>query len=214
MDELQFLETLYTPLVSDTMDKLGISGQVFDHSIQQIFSDANQKIAGYAFPCRVIPTEEYVEIDTLLQMVDSIRTDSFVAVAADADIDAALWGGMMSARAKARGARGAVVNGGVRDLEQITALDFPVFGSYRCIKDIRKRGYMAAFDTTITIGGVTVAPNDIIFADANGVLAISQVHKERIIEALVENRLNEELTMKGLQEGSAAKALFERYKTF
>ncbi len=213
-DELQFLETLYTPLISDVMDKLGIGGQVFDHSIQQIFSDPHQKVAGYAFPCRVIPTEEYVEIDNLLKMVDSIRPDSIVAVAADSDIDAALWGGMMSARARSRGARAAVVNGGVRDLEQIAELGFAVYGTYRCIKDIRKRGYMAEFDTEITIGGVRLSPNDIIVGDANGVLAIPSVHKEKVLAALIETRRNEELTMKGLQQGSSAKALFEQYKTF
>src|SRR5436309_12917305 len=141
-EKLTFLETLFTPLVSDVMDRLGISGYVLDRDIQPMFPDPHVKAAGYAFPCRVIPTHEYVEIDYLLKMVDAIPENSIVVVAADRDIDAALWGGLMSTRAKARGARGAVVNGGVRDIEQIANLGFPVFGSYRCVKDIRRRGFM------------------------------------------------------------------------
>ncbi|HET9136730.1 MAG TPA: RraA family protein [Candidatus Kapabacteria bacterium] len=214
MSALDFLQTLYTPLVSDTMDKLGITGQILDHSIQSIFLDPHLKVAGYAFPCRVIPTEEYVEINTLLEMVDAIPKDSVVLVAADGDTDAALWGGLMSTRAKIRGARAAVVNGGVRDIEQVANLNFPVFGTYRCIKDIRRRGFMAEYNTTVTIGGVTVEPGDIIFGDANGVLSIPAKSEKIIIEKLMEVSQNEMLTMKELEQGSGAIKVFKTYKTF
>ena len=214
LSTLDFLETLYTPLVSDTMDKLGISGQIFDHSIQSIFPDPHLKVAGYAFPCRVIPTDEYVEINTLLEMVDAIPKDSIVLVAADDDTDAALWGGLMSTRAKIRGARGAVVNGGVRDIEQVANLNFPVFGTYRCIKDIRRRGFMAEYNTTVTIGGVKVEPGDIIFADANGVLAISAASEKMVMEKWAEISQNEMLTMKELEQGTGAAKVFQTYKTF
>lgn len=214
MTNLDFLETLYTPLVSDTMDKLGISSQVIHHSIQSIFFDPHIKVAGYAFPCRVIPTDEYVEIDTLLKMVDAIPTDSMVLVAADADIDAALWGGLMSTRAKIRGARGAVVNGGVRDIEQIADIGFPVFGSYRCIKDIRRRGFMAEYDVPIVIGGVTVNPGDIVFGDANGVVAISAEHEQMVMEKLRSLFQDESQTMKELNKGSSAQEVFSTYKAF
>ena len=165
-NELDFLETLFTPLVSDVMDSLGITGQVLPHTIGSIFSDPHLKVAGYAFGCRVVPTDEYVEIHKLLEMVDAIEKDSFVLVASDSPIDAALWGGLMSTRAKVKGARAAVVTGGVRDIEQIKGLGFPVFGEYRCVKDIRRRGYMVEYNTTIAIGQTIINPKDIIFADS------------------------------------------------
>ncbi|MEP7234597.1 MAG: RraA family protein, partial [Ignavibacteriota bacterium] len=202
------------PLVSDTMDRLGISGYVLDHNIQSIFPDPNLKIAGYAYPCRVTATDEYVEIDNLLRMVDSIPADSIVLVAADKDIDAALWGGLMSTRAKARGARGAIVGGGVRDIEQIARLQFPVFGSYRCVKDIRKRGYMAEYNVAIDLGGVAIHPGDIIFADANGALVIPAEHEEKILGELHMAFDGEKRTESGLLEGKSAQELFGEFKTF
>lgn len=185
-----------------------------DRAIQPMEHKADIKICGFAFPCRVVPTQEYVEIDKLLEMVDAIPPHSVVLVAADADIDAALWGGLMSTRAQARGAVGAVVNGGVRDMEQIAHLQFPVFGTYRCVKDIRRRGFMAAYNTTVNCGGVAVKPNDIIFADANGVVVIPQ---ERFLQVEAELRSavgEEDATMKGLREGDSAQKLFEQYKRF
>lgn len=213
-EHLAFLETLYTPLVSDTMDSLGIDGYVLPSNIQSIFPDPHLKVAGYAYPCRVIPTSEYVEIHTLLEMVDSIPKDSIVAVAADADIDAALWGGLMSTKAQKRGAKAAVVNGGVRDLEQISNLHFPVFGAYTCIKDIRRRGYMAEFGTTITFGNTVIRPQDIIFADANGVIVLPQERSEEVIAALAERNVREQRTEEGLAKGESASALFSRFETF
>ena len=212
--KLAFLETLFTPLVSDTMDRLGISGYVLDRKIQPLFPDPHLKIAGYAFGCRVIPTDDYIEIDTLLKMVDAIPSDSIVVVAADADIDAALWGGLMSTRAKARGARGAMVNGGVRDIEQIAHLGFPVFGEYRCVKDIRRRGFMAEFGCDISIGTVRIKSRDIIFGDANGVVVIPSEHEELIFSELHSSFDGEEKTASGLAEGKSALELFKEFKTF
>ena len=213
-EQLDFLEQLFTPLVSDVMDRLGISGYILPHSIQSIFADPHLKAAGYAYPCRVIPTEEYVEIDTLLRMIDSIPKDSIVLVGADADIDAALWGGLMSTRAKALGARGAVVNGGVRDIEQISILGFPVFGEYRCIKDIRRRGYMAEYGVEMAISGVQVSPKDIIFGDANGVVVIPFAYQEEIFVELQKSFEGEKHTETGLIAGMSAQELFGEFKTF
>ena len=119
-EKLTGMLRFYTPLVSDTMERLGMRSGVMHHSIQQILPDPHQKACGLAFPCRVCPTKNYVEIHTLLEMVDNIPPLAFVVMSADKEIDAALWGGMMSARAQARGAVGAAVNGGVRDIAQIS----------------------------------------------------------------------------------------------
>src|SRR5579883_143269 len=212
--QLSVFDQFFTPLVSDVMDRLGIASHVLPHEIQSIPFDPTLKVVGLAYPCRVIPTSEYVEITKLLEMVDSIPKHSFVVVAADADIDAALWGGLMSTRAKARGAVAAVVNGGIRDFEQIDMLGFPVFGTYRCIKDIRRRGYMAEYNTTVDIGGVTIRPNDVLFGDANGVIVIPQEYFKQVYIELMKKIEGERQTATGLQEGKAARELFSEFETF
>ena len=120
----------------------------------------------------------------------------------------------MSTRAKARGSRGAVVNGGVRDIEQITRLGFPVFGEYRCVKDIRRRGFMAEFGIEINIGGVRVKPREIIFADANGVVVIPSQYEDQIFFELHKSLGGEKQTESGLLSGKSAQELFEEFNTF
>ncbi len=213
-DILRSFERFFTPLVSDVMDRLGISSHVLPHEIQSIPFDPKLKVAGRAYPCHVIPTTEYVEINKLLEMVDSIPENAFVIVAADADIDAALWGGLMSTRAKARGAVAAAVNGAIRDFEQIEKLGFPVFGSYRCVKDIRRRGYMAEYNVPVTIGGIRIESNDVVFGDANGVVVIPQAHFDEVYAELVKSIEGEHKTAQGLTEGRAARELFSEFETF
>ncbi len=212
--QLESFDDFFTPLVSDVMDRLGIPSHVLPHNIQAIPFNPSLKIAGLAFPCRVTPTTEYVEINKLLEMVDTIPQNAFVIVAADEDIDAALWGGLMSTRAKARGAVAAAVNGGIRDFEQIDMLDFPVFGAYRCIKDIRRRGYMAEYNTTVNFGEVTIRPNDIVFGDANGVVVIPQEHFDIVYAELMKSLEGERRTASGLIEGRDARELFTEFETF
>jgi len=208
------LSPFYTPLVSDTMERMGYGSPALDASIQAILPTTGIKVWGRAFPCRVIPTDEYVEITTLLEMVDAIPPGAFVIVAADEPIDAALWGGMMSARARSRGAVGAAVNGGVRDIEQIAALAFPVFGTGRCVQDIRRRGYMHSYNVEVDCGGRSIAPDDMIFADANGVVSIPAAQFDAVYAELLRALDEESATQRGLIDGRDAQGLFDEYGRF
>lgn len=212
--KLEGMRRFYTPLVSDTMERLGMKSGAMHHSIQPMLPDPTLKVCGLAYPCRVVPTHDYVEIDRLLEMVDSIPPQSFVVISADRDIGAALWGGLMSARARSRGAVGAAVNGGVRDIEQIASLGFPVFGAYRCITDIRRRGYMAKYNVPVYSGGQTIVPGDVIFGDANGVLVIARERFDRVYAELERAYGEEQQTHRGLVEGNAAREVFEKYGRF
>ena len=206
--------TFHTPLVSDVMDELGLPSGVLSSRIRPVLDVPSRVLFGTAFPCRVEPTDEYVEIDTLLEMIDAIPSGAFVLVAATADIDAALWGGLMSTRAQARGAVGAAVNGGVRDIAQIAELDFPVFGVDRRIKDIRRRGFMSGWNVDVEIDGVPIRPGDGVVADANGVVIIPQEHLESITQRLERAYGEEEAVQRGLRTGEDARTLFNNHHRF
>src|SRR5581483_5250883 len=96
---------------------------------------------------------------------------------------------------------GALVNGGVRDIEQIREAEFTVFGTYRCVKDIRRRGFMHSYGVTVQCGGVTIAPGDIVFGDANGVVVIPQEKFDEVYAELKLADSEERATMEELQSG-------------
>lgn len=207
-------ERLYTPILLDVMDGLGLERGFLGEAVQHVLNDPFVKVCGRAFPVRVARTADYVEIDNLLRMVDTVPPDSIVVVAADEDCDCSLWGGLMSARAKLRGARGAVVNGGVRDIAQIARIAFPVFGVSRNAQDIRRRGMIVDFNCEVCFHGVRIRPGDLVFGDADGVAVLPSQRAGEIV-MLAEGGVREEAsTQEGLERGETAEQVFRQYGRF
>ncbi len=82
------------------------------------------------------------------------------------------WGGMASLAAKVKGVAGLLVDGGVRDLEEMIAFEFPVFARHLVPTTGRTRLKVAAIDEAVTVDGVRVAPGDLIVADGTGVVCL------------------------------------------
>ena len=213
-DLLQRFEPLYSSLVSDCAEAVGLGPRALAPGLAPYHADPLLVVVGIAHPCQVVKTDERVEIDMLLKYVDNTPPDSVCVVAADQDVQGALWGGLMSAGVQQRGARGAVVDGGVRDLHQISALAFPCFAMYRSPLDIRGRGEMVGFGETVVCRGVTVAPGDLVFADANGTVVVPSDAAADVL-ALCEERVAKEIvTEEELRRGDAAVDVYSRHEAF
>ena len=208
------LERLYTCIVSDMSESIDDTRLFLGRGIQSLISEPRVKVAGYAFTARVRRTDAYVEIDRLLEMVDAIPPHAIVVVEGDEGLECALWGGLMSAGALRRAARGAVTNGLVRDVEQIAKLGFPVFGTGRTTLDIRTRAELTEYGAPIQVCGVPIRPGDVVFGDANGVLCIPIERVEQVLQLAEQGARDETKTQSDLERGAAAKAVFEKYGRF
>ena len=93
-------------------------------------------------------------------------------VAAGASNAYALWGELMSTRARMLGAGGVVLDGYVRDSHAIREMKFPCFARGTCAQDQRGRGRVIAFRTPVEIGQARVETGDIVFGDSDGVLVV------------------------------------------
>ena len=97
----------------------------------------------------------------------------------------AMWGELMSTRARVLGAAGAVLNGPSRDTRAILDMKFPVFSTGRYAQDQKARGEVLDFRTAIDIEAVHVEPGDIVFGDIDGVVIVPRaVEREALTRAL------------------------------
>ena len=122
--------------------------------LQPYHSDPLAVAVGRAFPFQAHRTDERVEIDRLLEAVEATPADAIVVVAIDAEAHVALWGGLMTTAVISRGGRGAVVDGGIRDLHQVLPTGFPVWARYRCPLDIRGRAEIVGHGEPVDFRGV------------------------------------------------------------
>eukprot|EP00959_Pyramimonas_sp_CCMP1952_P457090 9474277-Pyramimonas_sp.AAC.1 len=67
-----------------------------------------------------------------------------------------------------KNAQGTVVNGYTRDIDRITALNFPVFYKDNTANDVLGVGTLDFFSKPITIDSFVIHVNDIIFSDTDG----------------------------------------------
>lgn len=95
-----------------------------------------------------------------------------VVVVEEGGVPASTWGGMASLAAKTKGVAGLVVDGGVRDLEEMIEFEFPVFARHMVPTTGRGRLKVEAINVPVTLDGVAVAPGDIVVADGTGIVVV------------------------------------------
>ncbi len=111
------------------------------------------------------------------------------------------WGGMASLAAKVKGVAGVLVDGGVRDLEEMIAFDFPVFARHLVPTTGRGRLKVEAIGEPVEIDGVAVAPGDIIVADGTGAVCLPSAAAERIVSRAEELQRADEAAVAEIQRG-------------
>lgn len=105
-----------------------------------------------------------------------------VIVVDGVDSDYAVAGGNVCAVAHARGIRGFVIDGVIRDLDDIKAIPFPVFAKGLFPVPGAKSCYQP-LGQTITCGSVEITNGDMIIADHEGVAVLPQQDAERIYQS-------------------------------
>ena len=82
-----------------------------------------------------------------------------------------MFGDVMASCAVGRRLAGLVVDGGVRDSEEISKIGFSVFSRSICIKGAVKET-LGQLQVPVVVGGVLVAPGDLIIGDDDGVCVV------------------------------------------
>lgn len=198
---------LPTASVSDALQQLGARGTM-DAEISPVVSG---KLVGPAVTVLEEPAEGAGPPSHALEAIDSAAAGSVIVIGIGGARDVAVWGGLMTAGATARGLAGVVVDGAARDVEEIERdYGMPVYargtsptstvGSYRTV----------AHGVPVDCGGVRVSPDDLIVADRDGVVVVpaSLVERAREIAEKIEDR--ERLTADRIRAlGSISKAVAE-----
>ena len=210
---------LFTSVVGDVMDKLDLQHQFLPPQIQPLRQD--MVVLGRAMPA--LSVDVFAEriagsanrlmdksFGLMLEALDDLRKNE-VYVNTGSSPRNALWGELMSTRARKLGSGGAVLNGYVRDTKAILNMSFPTFafGSYG--QDSAPRCKVVDFRIPIEVGQVRVRPADIIFGDIDGVLLVPVEVEDEVFTRALEKARGEKLVKKAIEKGSSAVEAFEKY---
>ena len=146
-----------------------------------------------------------------LKAVDACRKDDVMIAAAHGSTRSGIWGELLSTAAMNAGCVGAIVDGAVRDVRQMRAMNFPVFARSRCIYDSLNRQRVIDCDVPVEIDGVTFAPGDLVIADTDGIVVVPQKVEAEAIQ-LAWNKVNaENITRDAIKGGMKATDAYRKY---
>lgn len=208
----EFVERhLYTAVVSDALDQAGARSQAMAEHIRPVHSRAT--VAGWArtIACSDVyhATDDPYAIE--IEAVDSLQPGEVAVIGTQRSRQNAPWGELLSTAAKARGARGAIVDGLVRDVRKIEEIGFPVFAAGMKPVDSAGRGIVTAYNVPVECGEVIVHPGDFVFADFDGVVVIPAALTEEVIGLAKEKVERENVSRKELAEGAYLRDVFQKY---
>lgn len=202
---------LYTAVLADALDEAGHHDRAMREWIRPLSEDA--KFAGWArtVSCHDVhyrPTNPY---DLEIEALDSVLPGEVVVVGTGESRRNAPWGELLSTAARSRGARGAVIDGLVRDVHLIRKLGFPVFAAGIKPVDSIGRGIVVDYNVPVLAGGIVVTPGDLIVADYDGVVAIPAAIADQIVDFALRKVSKENKSRAELRNGAYLRDVYARY---
>jgi 4-hydroxy-4-methyl-2-oxoglutarate aldolase len=205
-------ENLYAAVISDVLDSVGYRDRALDARIthsagpEVLVGRAATMLAGEQIEVEGEPYARQVEA------IDALKEGEVVVATTHDSPRAAFWGELFSTAALARGARGLILDGLVRDRRKIDEIGFPVFATGARPVDSMGRLTVYAHGVPIRCGGVIVRPGDLVFAEPDGVVVVPSEVEEEVISGALEKVGREDRVREELAGGSSLAEAWARHR--
>lgn len=165
-----------SPDLADVMQKAGVIGGGISPIYQPMAPFAGTAVTVSA------PTGGFNILKMAMEMTGP---GDVLVIAARGNMSYALLGGNICLGLKRRGLAGMIVDGAVRDVEEIEAVDFPVHACGLAI-NICPKAEPGEVNVPVAVGHCVVFPGDIIVADREGIVAVPPIYAEEILHKLTQ----------------------------
>ena len=192
--------TLSTPNVSDALDRLGIHGAPL--GILPLWPGA-PKLVGRALTMKLVPLDQGSESPVLgtLEAIMAGQPGDVLVIDHEGRQDVNSLGGVATFTAARQGLIGAVIDGVTRDVDDMQATGFGVYGKGIIQQSIRNRCAFAGHSLPVQLAGVSVSPGDLIVADENGVTVVPGGKIQEVLKIAQEFAETEERVKDAIASG-------------
>ncbi len=198
-DIFELFMQVSTPNISDAMHRKGVL-----RGIKPLFEGI--KLVGKAVTVQTFEGDWAKPVEA----TDVAKAGDVIVVYAGAK-DVAPWGELASWSCKQKGIAGFVIDGAVRDVDEIRRLRFPVFAKYIVPNAGEPKGF-GELNTEIKCGGETVKPGDWIIGDDNGVVVVPKARAYEMARRAKEVWKTEERIREEIKRGKTLSQVLDLYK--
>jgi len=206
-------EQLYSAVLSDALDAVDVRNQALSFQIRPL--DDQLRLCGrartgmYMETAHVEPGTNPYELE--IAIVDDLKPNDVAVFACGGSSRIAPWGSLLSTATRARGAAGCITDGFVRDILEIRSMKLPVFARGIAPLDSKGRGHIQAADVPVFCAGVRVAPGDLVFGDADGVVVVPQAVEADVVRIALDKVNGEHHSMRELRAGAYLREVYAKY---
>ena len=159
------------------------------------------RMAGPALTVKTRPGDNLM----VHKALDLAEPGDVIVVDAGGDLTNAIIGEIMSTYGKARGIAGIVIDGAIRDADEIRAGDFPVYAAGVTHRGPYKDG-PGEINVPVAIDGMVIEPGDLVLGDGDGLLCVPYDHIADVYRAASEKRRIEEREIVASAKGALERA--------